>query len=58
MANFVLALVFRVVRWLLGLVFRMLWPLIRMVLILAAMVGAVILLAQLLLRRARRVRPA
>ena len=53
MAGFILPLVLRVLRWLLGWIFRMLWPLIRIFLITAAVIAAVLLLAQLLRRRAR-----
>ncbi len=57
MADFVLTLVFRVLRWLIGGIFRLLWPLIRLLLILAAIIAAVMLLRQLLLgRRGRRAR--
>jgi hypothetical protein len=54
MEKFVLALVLRVLRWLLGWVFRLLWPVIRMFLITAAVIAAVVLLVQLLRRRGGR----
>lgn len=54
---FVLSLVFRVLRWLIGSILAWLWPLIRTLLILAAIIAAVMLLRQMLLgRRGRRAR--
>lgn len=44
---------FKVVRWLFGGLFKLLWPLIRILLIAAALIAAVIIIRQVLVRRLR-----
>jgi|GEM_PF-2009596 len=51
METLILNFVFKVLRWLFGWLFRALWPLIRFMLITLAVIGAILIIRQLLIRR-------
>lgn len=51
MEALLLNFVFKILRWLFSWLFKLLWPLIRFLLIVMALIAAVIIIRQLLIRR-------